>query len=63
MILYLKDTKLGYGEISDLLNKHIGPAGPDTWQNITLSDQNGAVQIYETDPKKCGMVWFIWFLK
>lgn len=33
MKLYFKDTAMMYREISELLNSHIGPAGPKTWQN------------------------------
>ena len=30
MRLYFKDTKMMYKEISDLMTKSFGPAGPDT---------------------------------
>jgi len=35
MKLYFKDTNLSYGQISDLMKTHIGPSGPDTWENGT----------------------------
>lgn len=33
MKLYFRDTVLSYSQISELLNSHIGPPGPDTWHN------------------------------
>ena len=54
MKLYFKDTNLSYGQISDLLNTHIGPAGPDNWQNAyeernyeTGMSGGGYVEIYD----------------
>lgn len=56
MKLYFKNTNLSYRQISDLLNTHIGPAGPDTWQNgndhsnpNTGMSGGGYVEIYDDD--------------
>lgn len=63
MILMFKDTKMGYGEISAFMEKHIGPAGPDTWMNIIHHVDGtpyGAIEIYSQDKEAVVMAWFSW---
>ena len=53
MRLYFRDTKMMYREISDPLNSHIGPSGPDTWHNGAVSDDEGFwgyVEIHDDQP-------------
>lgn len=60
MKLYFKDTELSYSQISDLLTSHVGPSGPDTWQNgseiikeLELESSSGYfgyVEIYNDHP-------------
>lgn len=60
MKLYFKDTELSYSQISNLLTSHVGPPGPDTWQNgaelirgLELESSNGLfgyVEIYNDHP-------------
>jgi hypothetical protein len=53
MKLYFRDTKMMYREISDLLRSHIGPPGPETWNNSSVSDDEGFrgyVEIHKDHP-------------
>lgn len=53
MKLYFKDTQLSYAQISDLMTSHIGPSGPETWQNGAELDKDGFtgyVEIYDDHP-------------
>ena len=68
MRLYFKDTKMMYKEISDLMTKSFGPAGPDTWLNgcttHTESVKNGRfggyVEIYDTENPLATFVTLSW---
>ncbi len=63
MILLFRDTDMGYGEISSMMEKYFGPAGPDTWMNtkhyIDMVPY-GAIEIYSQDEEAVMMVWFLW---
>lgn len=58
MRLYFRDTKMMYREIRELLNSHIGPTGPETWQNggeyeypkSKSGEFRGYVEIYNDHP-------------
>lgn len=58
MKLYFRDTAMMYREISELLDSHIGPAGPETWQNGKEYEYpesksgafRGYVEIYNNHP-------------
>jgi hypothetical protein len=62
MRLYFSDTKLSYNEINALLNSHIGPSGPDTWQNGVSEPSEGFkgyVEIYN-DPPSLSFIVLKW---
>ena len=57
MKLYFGDTKMSYREMGELLSSHVGPAGPDTWQNgmeffydNDIYSRRGFVEIYSDHP-------------
>ena len=53
MKLYFKDTQMMYGDIREMLNTNIGPAGEDTWQNGREDAGRacrGYVEIYSDSP-------------
>jgi len=60
----MRETKMRYGEISGLLNRSLGPAGPDTWQitSAYVEDMGFAsfVEIYDIDNPNVTFVVLSW---
>jgi len=62
--LFMRDTKMSYRELSDLLNRSLGPAGPDTWWVNSAHIENmgfvGFVEIYDIDNPGATFVALSW---
>lgn len=61
MILYFRDTRMSYAEISKVMNELYGPASKETWHNNSDGKYGpGIIEVYDQDPKKAMMLYLMW---
>jgi hypothetical protein len=56
MKLFFKDTELSITQIKNLLDSHVGPTGPDTWQIKHQQEKfriGSYIEIYNNHAASC----------